>query len=60
MLCKAFDLKSTQHDLRKDDIYIQDPKDSEEPHLPSCDNIAHKLVANKETIILSKLQLLQD
>ena len=35
MLCKAFDLKSTQHDLRKDDIYIQDPQDSEEPHLPS-------------------------
>ena len=35
MLNTTFDLKTTRHDDRNDDIYLQDPKDAEEPLLPA-------------------------
>jgi hypothetical protein len=52
MLDTTFDFKSVQHDFRNDDIYLQDPQDSEEPLLPANDNVAHKLGYNNENLIL--------
>ena len=51
MLNTTFDLKTTRHDDRNDDIYLQDPKDAEEPLLPDQDSIAHKLGFNREELI---------
>ena len=51
LLNTTFELKGTQHDDREDDVYLQDPNDSEEPLLPPQDNIAHKLGYNRDQLV---------